>query len=293
MTVLGIGMKKSGLLNVSVAKLSVMLAAINLVFLGLISFSLIAHAETEFKIITLQHRFASDLLPTIAPMVGLDGTATGMQNQLILRASPERMHEIEAIVESLDVARINRRITVNNSNQMENQQERTQASGTIRRGNVTISNDRRTAPNTGRIDIERNTSSTYRNSNQFINVLDGERAYISNGQIVPFTQEWINLTRRYIQIERFTDWHEITTGFAVRPRTIGNQVELEITPRISRLNNQGFIDFESLSTIVRVGLGDWVNIGGTMQNNDEVSRKILGLQSTSNSQNSNINIKVE
>ncbi len=32
----------------------------------------IAWAETEFKIITLQHRFAQDLLPTIQPMVGED-----------------------------------------------------------------------------------------------------------------------------------------------------------------------------------------------------------------------------
>lgn len=286
-------MKKSELLNFSLPRLSVIVALMNLMFLGLISFSLIAHAEIEFKIITLQHRFASDLLPTISPMVGADGTATGMQNQLILRASPERMRDIEAIVESLDITRVNRRITVSNSNLIESQQNRTEASGTIRRGNVTISNDRRAPPNIGRIDIERNTSSTYRNSNQFINVLDGERAYISNGQIVPFTQEWISLTRRYVQIERFTDWREVTTGFAVRPRAIGNQVELEITPRISRLNNQGFIDFESLTTTIRIGLGDWVNIGGTMQNNDEISRKILGLQSASNSQNSNINIKVE
>ncbi|WP_232415555.1 secretin N-terminal domain-containing protein [Methylotenera versatilis] len=255
--------------------------------------SLIAHAETEFKIITLQHRFASDLLPTITPMVGADGTATGMQNQLILRASSERMRNIEAMIETLDTERVNRRITVSNSNNIDSQLDRTEASGTIRRGNVIISNDRRAAPNTGRIDIERSTSNTSRNNNQFINVVDGERAYISNGQIVPFTQEWISLSKRYIQIDRLTDWREVTTGFAVRPRTIGNQVELEITPRIARLNNQGFIDFESLTTTIRVGLGDWVNIGGTMQNNDEISRKILGLQSTSNSQNSNINIKVE
>lgn len=52
------------------------------------------YAETEFKIITLQHQFADNLLPIIPPMVGADGTATGMQNQLILRASPDRMREI-------------------------------------------------------------------------------------------------------------------------------------------------------------------------------------------------------
>lgn len=286
-------MKKSALVNFSLPKLNIILVIFNLMFLSLVSFSLVAHAETIFKIITLQHRFASDLLPAISPMVGLDGTATGMQNQLILRASPERMRDIEAIVESLDVARVNRRITVSNSNSIASQHNRTEASGAIRRGNVSISNDRHAAPNRGRVDIERNTSNTYRSGNQFINVVEGERAYISNGQIVPFTQKWISLTRRYIQIERLTDWREITTGFAVRPRTIGNQVELEITPRIASLNNQGFIDVESLTTIIRVNLGDWVNIGGTMQNNDEISRKILGLQSTSNNQNSNIIIKVE
>ena len=64
----------------------------------LLLISCTALAETEFKIITLQHRFASDLLPMIEPMVGADGTATGMNNQLILRAQPARMREIEEVV---------------------------------------------------------------------------------------------------------------------------------------------------------------------------------------------------
>ena len=255
-------------------------------------------AETEFKIISLQHRFASDLLPTITPMVGLDGTATGMNNQLILRAQPERMREIEALIKKLDAARVNRRITVSNSLQQNSQSSNTEASGTViidtgRSGNVTFSNTRRTQSNGGRVIIERNTSSTRQTGNQFINVLDGERAFISSGQIVPFTQEWVSITRRYVQIERITDWREVTTGFAVRPRTIGNQVELEITPRISSMNQQGFIDFNELSTLVSLSLGEWLDIGGTMQNKDEISRKILGSQSVSNSLNSRLFIKVD
>lgn len=72
-----------------------------------------AQAKSELKIITLQHRFADDLLPTITPMVGEDGTATGLRNQLIVRASPERIREIEMIVKQLDIASENRRITFN------------------------------------------------------------------------------------------------------------------------------------------------------------------------------------
>ena len=263
----------------------------------LLLMSCCAVAETEFKIITLQHLFASDLLPIIAPMVGADGAANGMNNQLIVRTTPERMLEIEAIVAKLDVTKVNRKITVKSSNDVQSQQERTEATGAVKVGKVTVANDRRAAPNSGRVDIERNSSNSSQNSNQFVSVLDGERAFIKVGQIVPFTQEWVTITRRYIQIDKTTDWHEITTGFAVRPRTIGDaynkQVELEITPRIAKLNSQGFIDFEDLKTIIHAKLGDWVDIGGTMQTNDDVSRKILGVQRVSSQRQSTLVIKVE
>ncbi len=258
----------------------------------LITFSLVVHAETEFKIITLQHQFAENLLPIIAPMVGANGTATGMQNQLILRASPDRMREIEAIVQQLDIARVNRRITVNTSNSNQSQLNRTEVSGKTKIDNITIGNDRNARANSGNITVERKRNHSQNNSSQFLNVLDGERAFIQIGKIVPFTQEWVSITRRYVQIERTTNWRNITTGFAVRPRTIGNQVELEITPRIASLNNQGMIDFEELSTTLRISLNEWVDIGSTMQNHDDISRQILGRQNTTSSQHSSIMIKV-
>lgn len=263
-----------------------------LLFILLLS-SLTGFAETEFKIITLKHRFANDLLPIISPMVGTDGTATGIDNQLIVRTSPERMREIEVTVAGLDTVRVNRKISVKSTNSIQTQQDRTEVSGNVKIGKVTAGNDRRARPNSGNVDIERNSSDGKQNSNQFINVLDGERAFIRVGHIVPFTQEWVTITQRYIQIEHLTDWREVSTGFAVRPRTVGNQIELEITPRIARLNNQGFIDFEELTTVVRTTLGNWVDIGGTMQQNDEVSRKILGMQNMSSQQTSNLTIKVD
>ncbi|MGQ0441930.1 MAG: secretin N-terminal domain-containing protein [Methylophilaceae bacterium] len=263
--------------------------------LGLIFilFSFSALAETEFKIITLQHRFAADLLPIIQPMVGEDGTATGIDNQLILRASAVRMLQIEQTITQLDIARINRKITVRTSHDTQSQQDLTEANANVRIGRATINNNRRVPPNSGRIDIERNSSNISQNSQQFIQVIDGERAFIRVGQIVPLTQEWVTITQRYVQIDRITDWREISTGFAVRPHTIGNQIELEITPRIARLNHQGFIDFEELTTILRVSLGDWLDIGGVMLANDEVSRKILGLQRASGQYRSNLMVKVD
>ena len=259
----------------------------------LLLFCTTSFAASEFKIFTLQHRFASDLLPIVEPMVGADGTANAIDNQLIIRANTERMQEIEAVVAKMDVARVNRKITVNTSNNMQTQRERVEATGSTKVGKVTVGNDRRAKPGSGRIDIENSSSNSRQTTKQFINVLDGERAFIRVGQIVPFTQEWITITRRYIQVDRFTDWRDVTTGFAVRPRTIGNEIELEITPRIAQLNNQGFIDFEELTTVIRAPLGSWVDIGGTMQNNDEVSRKILGRQSVTGQQNNHLSVRVD
>lgn len=265
----------------------------NLLFIFLILFSIWVQANTEFKIISLQHNFARDLLPTIAPMVGPGGTATGTRNQLILRASPDRMREIEAIVEQLDVARINRKITVNTSSNMTSQQERVEARGKVKAGKVTVGNSRRAVPNSGSIDLENTSNTTQQSSSQFLNVLDGERAFIRVGKIVPFTQEWVTITRRYSRIERTTDWREISTGFAVRPRTVGNLVEIDITPRIAKLNSQGYIDFEELTTTLRVSLGEWIDLSSTMQNRDNVSRKILGIQQSSSQQQSQLSIKVD
>lgn len=259
------------------------------------SMALAAVAGNEFKIITLQHRFAEDLLPTIQPMVGADGTVSGIQNQLIVRASPARMAEIEQLVATLDVERQNLRITVSNQGTQQFQNRDISVQGRKRFGNIEISNSRfpRNTPESVQIGIDDRQTTSISNSNQFLTVADGQRAFIQVGQAVPFTQEWVVLTRRYASVQRTTDFVDVSTGFAVRPRTIGNQVELEITPRIAKLNQNGYIDFDELSTVVRVSKGEWLDIGGLMQQKDEVSRAILSRQSGSQSQNSQLSIRVD
>lgn len=254
-----------------------------------------ALAVTDFKIITLQHRFVEDILPIIQPLAGEDGAVTGMQNHLIIRASPERMLEIEQTIASLDVAQQNLKITVSRQNSLQTSRNGVAVSGQKRIGNVVIGTNRtsRRAPDGVQIDIENNQSNTRNNSNQFINVLDGGQAFIRVGQSVPFTQEWATYMHRYIRVQRTTEFVDISTGFAVRARSIGNQVELEITPRIAQLNQQGFIDFEELNTIVRVNKGEWFDLSGAMQQKDEVSRAILSGGTSSQSRNNALSLRVE
>jgi len=263
--------------------------------LTLILFSLNALAATEFKIIDLQHHFAEDILPIIQPLVGNDGTVIGMQNHLIIRASQEKIIEIEKIISTFDVERQNLKITISYQNNLQTNNNNVFVSGRKRLGNVTIGANKypRDSAEDIQLDIENNQSSTRNDSNQFINVLDGERAFILIGHSVPYTQEWVTLTRRYASIKQTTEFVNINTGFSIKPHNINDQIELEVTPRISQLNQNKYIDFEELSTIIRVNRGEWLDLSGAMQQKDEVSRTILSSRSGNQSQSSTLSIRVE
>ena len=250
-----------------------------------------ANAQTEFKMITLQHRFAQDLLPIVQPMVGGDGNASAIDNHLLIRAAPERMAAIEQVVATLDVSRKNVHITVSHDDISQSQRNRVGVTGRGRVGNVEVQLPQG-ARDGVRLDIDSGSNSASQQGSEFVTVLDGERAFIRVGQSVPFTQQWVQLTQRYPSVQQSTEFRDITTGFAVRPRYIGDQLELEITPRIARLNNAGFIDFEELSTIVRVAPGQWFDLGGNMQSRDEVSRAILSQQQGADGRATRLMIKV-
>ncbi|MDZ4142521.1 MAG: nodulation protein NolW [Methylotenera sp.] len=256
-----------------------------------------AMAVTDFKIITLQHRFAEDILPVIQPLAGNDATVTGIQNHIMIRANPKKMLEIEQAIVTLDVVHQNLKITVSRQHNLQAESDTVAVSGRKRIGNVTISTNQypgtANARNGVQVELENNQSQSRNSSNQFINVIDGGQAFILVGQSVPFTQEWLTLTQRYAGVQRTTEFIDVSTGFSVRARSLGNQVELEITPRIAQLNQQNFIDFEELSTVVRVNKGEWFDLSGTMQQKDEISRAILSRQTSRQSQENAFAIRVD
>lgn len=251
-------------------------------------------AGLDFKMITLQHRFPQDVLPAVQQLAGPDGSVSAIDQHLVVRAAPEKMAAIEALVEKLDTARRNLRITVRYDNQQMDSRDAIGADGMIRHGDIEIGVGRYAEEQGSvRFNIDSSRSIMQQGSEQFLTVLDGERAFIRVGQSVPFTQQWMVLTAQYLNMQETTEFHDITTGFAVRPRYIGNQVEVEITPRIARLNAAGFIDFDELTTTVRVARGEWLDIGGLMQNRDQVSREIFLQSQREEGNNTRLRIKVD
>jgi len=260
-----------------------------------LSLTLQSHATNDFKIFTLQHRFAEEVLPTIQAVIGNHGTASAIQNQLIVRTDSKTMAEVEQTIATLDTARENFTISVKRQNNVTGTSRNTAIKGRTRIGNVAIQtgNDARSGRDGIQIGLEDNQTSSRQSSQQFIRVTDGAPAYISVGESIPYTSEWVMLTRRYAVRQVSTEFVDIGTGFTVRARSIGSQVELEITPTFSSLQQNGRIEFEQLSSTVRAQRGEWVNLGGMMQDKDEVSRAILASSSGQSSQNNQLFIRVE
>jgi hypothetical protein len=257
------------------------------------------YAGNQLKIFDLQHRFASDLLPTIVSLVGSDGTVSAMGNHLIVRASDSQLAQIEQVIASLDVAQKNLKISVRHQRDSSEANSDISASGRVGSGNVEIGVDggptrrRRITGNGVDVRLSGQENSIRQTGGEFINVLEGNRAFITVGQSVPYTQQWVTYGQRYFNIQQSTQFRDITTGFEVLPRRIGDQVELEITPQIAQLRNNGMIDRTSLTTTVRGRLGEWIDLGGTMQSHDEVSRAILSSGNSRGEDNQGLWIRVE
>lgn len=256
-----------------------------------------ANAQTEFRIITLQHRFAQDILPVVQPSAGEDGSVSAIDNHLVVRATPERMSVIEQIVASLDVERRNLRITISHEAIEQGGRSSIGVAGRIKAGEARVGIDEHRLPGDVREGVVLEADSSeyehHHRGSEYLTVLDGARAFIRVGQSVPFTSQWVTLARRYLHVQQTTEFRDITTGFAVRPRVAGDEIELEIAPGIARLNEAGFVDFEELSTVVRVRPGQWLDLGGTMQSRDEVSRLILSGREGSGREESKLMVRVD
>lgn len=253
-----------------------------------------AIAAPQFKIITLQHRLAEDLLPALQPLAGHNGTINAFSNQVIVNVEPEALSNIEATIHSLDTVRRTWRITVGHTATVNQAGARIGIAGEIgRKAKIRIPDSRGRTPRNATIIMEESQRNRSETGSMDISALDGEAAFIRVGQEVPYTSYWIELCRRHTRIVETTQWRDISLGFAVRPRQIGEMVSLEITPRLTELHHSGIVDFTELSTTIQVHPGEWVDLGGMLANRDEVSRAILDSASGSGDSSTQLRVKVQ
>ncbi|MDD2833657.1 MAG: secretin N-terminal domain-containing protein [Methylotenera sp.] len=263
--------------------------------LSLVNFTHSAYAVEAFKIISLQNRLAADILPMIQPLLDANGVVTASQNHLIIRTSDENMAQIEQVISTLDKSRVNYKIRINRSHAKQGTVKDYSASGQTRIGDVELKTGNNTHRNQQHLQIDLHNGQIEANTtnSQMLQILEGERGFISTGQIIPFTQEWLAYTQRYISAQKITTLIEIQTGFSVRPYSMHNQLLLEITPTFMQVQKNQTIQFEQLSTTMTIEKNQWVDLSHIMHNNDEVSRAILTQSARQNNEEVQLKIRVD
>lgn len=277
-------------------------------FLSLVLLLLSAPAWAELEVIELKHRSAEELLPVVRPLLDKDDVASGMNNRLILRASPRRIAEIRKMLDSLDTAPRRLKITVMqdvDSDTVERLTELSGSAGIGRDGRVTVpgsgdnaglnveagrEQDRLRARvySTRSLETDRKT--------QQLQVMEGNRALVRSGQSVPVPVRQVIQRPWGTEIVETTEYKQVDSGFYVLPRVSGDRVTLEIDAQNDALAPGGTYPTtrtQQTTSTVSGRLGEWLVVGGIGRRTDDDGSTVSTRSTARAQEQRNMLIKVE
>lgn len=257
---------------------------------------MIGSSLAEVAVIKVNYRSASDILPLVETLLSSRGKATldTRTNSIIVNDTSESVAKIQALVANMDKPSEQVRIRFRFQETGLSKDRDISASGKVSgdRWSVATGRSRREGLHVRARDTRVNRQGT---TESFISVMSGSFAYIWVGKDIPFTEQWVSLSRRYARVVEKVNFQRVETGFEVRPVITGNSVHVEIVPRISSLEEgeRGVVRLTEASTTINVPKGQWVAIGGSSEQSDEVIRDILASGSSSTNSTLSLSLKVE
>ncbi len=223
------------------------LQVISVLFVVLFGFAAPLSAAPEARTYALNNRPAQDIAAQLRELYPDNQFAISTSGQqIIIRGEPQVLDEVGMLVETMDVAPIQMRITVRSGNSGNRNREG---------GGITITN------NNVNIQAEKTVTTTRRNREQNIVVQDGQSAHISSGQVRTLPVA-IRGGRNPAAILQQVD---IRSGFIITPQVISDrQIELNVMAFDNEPKNDipGY-ETEAVMTIRRVEPGQWVELGST------------------------------
>jgi type II secretory pathway component GspD/PulD (secretin) len=266
---------------------------------------------TVLEVIPLRYRAAEEVIPVIQPMLAREGTVSGFQGKLVVRTTPANLEEIKRILASIDTAPRQLVITVRQDADIERSASSAELSGTVgsERARATVPRARR--ENRGgsvilrdgddrlRAQVQESESSTSERNTQTVRVMEGREAFVRVGQSIPVRERHV---RRSVaggqvveQIVGGTQYRDVTTGFYVLPRLSGDRVTLDISPQRESLSRQvpGGVNVQSVVTSVSGRLGEWMEVGGIVQDASGQQTVLLGRSVSAARDSRRVLVKVE
>lgn len=265
----------------------------------------VSAADNEIRVLPLKHRTAPEVIPLLRPLLAPGDALTGTDYRLIVRTSDKNLKEIERVLAQIDAARRTLRITVRQTLADEHATERHELSGTARVGKARVTVPENPAAGDEGLTAgseadglryrTRRTETAARGDNTHsVAVLDGQRAFVRLGQAVPYVRVTPGASGRGAPAT-VVEERNVTAGVDVLPRVRGERVMLEITPRLSRLEDlkTGTMSVQELTTTVTARLGEWIDLGEILGADNQAGRAILESAGSESGERRMILLKVE
>lgn len=251
-----------------------------------------AQADTaELATIELHHRLPQEMAELVRPLLNPGETVIAGPSGLIVKAGLGRIQEISTLVQELDKRQHRLLVTVAQGRGLT--RETLDARASVRthadsQGNIDIG---------GRGHLYQTESLENGGQTQRVQTLDGQAANISFGQQIALPQGGVayGYPGGPAIISQGIQYRDATTGFSVLPRLTGDGAILEISPWSDRIGRGGIgsIATQSADTTVKVRLGEWVEIGGQVENREQHRDGLLAHEYSTRSEANRIFIKVD
>ncbi|MDD2737748.1 MAG: type II and III secretion system protein [Methylomonas lenta] len=241
-------------------------------------------ADTVMEVIPLHNRPSEEIQPLLTPLLEDGDIINSSGFNLIVKTSPERLENFRSLVEKLDTRRHNLMISVLQNSHKTAEQLNAEAAILIAPPAIRMRGMVADTRNVGR-----------QNTAQQIRTLEGQAAHIQTGQQRPIENVTVyDSGYGYPGVVSNQQLQESSSGFAAIPHLINqNEIVIDLAPWSDQFLNNGGLATQSIDTSVRTRLGEWVEIGGTVNQQQSNNQGYTGLNHTTQNQSLRIMLKVE
>ena len=259
--------------------------------------------QTVVEVVPLNYRAAEEIIPIIRPLLPPQGSVSGLNNQLIIRTTPENLEQIKQILASIDAAPRRLMISVRQDVDLERTQRGGQLSGRVEIGdNVTINKPGRPTPPGASVRVDGARAKVYSSEaqktdrvSQQVQVLEGNRALIRVGQSVPVR------IRRYMdtpggrRVIDAIEYRSVDASFYVVPRVSADRVTLAISAAADSLQSPATsaTNIQRVQTVVSGRLGEWIELASIGQQAEQRNSEILGRSTDARREDRRVLLKVD
>jgi hypothetical protein len=260
---------------------------------ALILFSSFLSAN-EVAVVKVKYRKAAELVPVVQSLLSTDGSVTVSQrvNSLVIVDNPEAIRRVYAYLERFDLPVEQVRIHVRFNTSGADEESVVAGRGRYSNENVgvAVGGKKKDGVEISAQDRWHRRSSI---SSAFLVATSGSPAFIRTGKEIPY-REGSAFFRRHAPGSETVTWRTVESGFEVTPIVAGELVHLKIVPRLAYDDRKdAVIRFFGAQTELTTPFGQWVEIGGTTDQQNEIFREILSQSKSGGNSVNSISIMVE